>query len=65
MKEYKAQQKKIARLQHNVDRSKNNPTKVSMAQSKEKAIEHMVKLEAPNLFDTRTFHANFPPDKET
>jgi len=36
-----------------------------MAHSKEKAIEHMVKLEAPDRFDTRTFHANFQPDKET
>lgn len=25
----------------------------------------MVKLEAPDRFDTRTFHANFQPDKET
>lgn len=65
MKDYNAQQKEIARLQHIVDRFKNKPTKVSMAHSKEKAIEHMVKLEAPDRFDTRTFHANFQPDKET
>lgn len=65
MKDYNAQQKEIARLQRIVDRFKNKPTKVSMAHSKEKAIEHMVKLEAPDRFDTRTFHANFQPDKET
>ena len=64
MKDYNAQQKEIARLQRIVDRFKNKPTKVSMAHSKEKAIEHMVKLEAPDRFDTRTFHANFQPDKE-
>lgn len=46
MKDYNAQQKEIARLQRIVDRFKNKPTKVSMAHSKEKAIEHMVKLEA-------------------
>jgi ATP-binding cassette subfamily F protein 3 len=65
MKDYNAQQKEIARLQRIVERFKNKPTKVSMAHSKEKAIEHMVKLEAPDRFDTRTFHANFEPAKET
>jgi ATP-binding cassette subfamily F protein 3 len=65
MKDYNAQQKEIARLQRIVDRFKNKPTKVSMAHSKEKAIEHMVKIEAPDRFDTRTFHANFEPAKET
>ena len=65
MKDYTAQQKEIARLQRMVDRFKNKPTKVSMAHSKEKAIEHMVKIEAPDRFDTKTFHANFQPQTET
>ena len=65
LKDYTAQQKEIARLQRMVDRFKNKPTKVSMAHSKEKAIEHMVKIEAPDRYDNRTFHANFQPDKET
>ena len=65
MKDYQAQQKEIARLQRMVDRFKNKPTKVSMAHSKEKAIEHMVKIEAPDRFDTKTFHADFEPEKET
>lgn len=65
MKDYSLQQKEIARLQRMVDRFKGKPTKVSMARSKEKAIEHMVKIEAPDRFDTRTFHANFQPEKET
>lgn len=64
-KEYEAQQKEIKRLQTMVDRFKNKPTKVSMAHSKEKAIEHMVKIEAPNRFDTKTFHANFEPQRES
>lgn len=65
LKEYNAQQKEIARLQTMVDRFKNKPTKVSMAHSKEKAIEHMVKIEAPDRFDNRTFRANFQPERET
>lgn len=65
MKDYNAQQKEIARLQRMVDRFKNKPTKVSMAHSKEKAIQHMVKIEAPDRFDTKTFHANFQPQTET
>ena len=65
MKDYNAQQKEIARLQRMVDRFKNKPTKVSMAHSKEKAIEHMVRIEAPDRYDNKTFHANFEPAKET
>lgn len=65
MKDYNAQQREIARLQRMVDRFKGKPTKVSMAHSKEKAIEHMVKLEAPDRFDTKTFHANFQPAQAT
>ena len=65
MKDYTLQQKEIARLQRMVDRFKNKPTKVSMAHSKEKAIEHMVKIEAPDRFDTKTFHANFEPQMQT
>jgi ATP-binding cassette subfamily F protein 3 len=65
MKDYAAQQKEIERLQHMVDRFKNKPTKVSMARSKQKAIEHMELIEAPDRYDNRTFHANFQPEKET
>lgn len=65
MKDYTAQQKEIERLQHMVDRFKNKPTKVSMARSKQKAIEHMDRIEAPDQFDNKTFHANFQPLKET
>lgn len=65
MKDYTAQQKEIARLQQMVDRFKNKPTKVSMARSKQKAIEHMDLIEAPDKYDNRTFHAHFQPEKET
>ena len=36
-----------------------------MAQSKLKAIEHMDKIEAPDRYDNRTFHASFEPAVET
>ncbi len=65
MKDHIAQQKEIERLQRMVDRFKNKPTKVSMARSKQKAIEHMVIIEAPDKYDNKTFYANFQPAKET
>ena len=65
MKDHIAQQKEIERLQRMVDRFKNKPTKVSMARSKQKAIEHMDIIEAPDRYDNRTFHANFQPERET
>ena len=65
MKDYLAQQKEIARLQSMVDRFKGHPTKVSMARSKQKAIEHMELIERPDRYDNRTFHARFQPAKET
>ena len=48
-----------------VDRFKGKPTKVSMARSKQKAIEHMEIIEAPDRYDNRTFHAHFQPLVET
>ena len=62
MKDHIAQQKEIERLQRMVTRFKGKPTKTSMAQSKQKAIDRMVIIEAP---DNKTFHANFQPEKET
>lgn len=64
-KDYELQQKEIARLETIVEKFKNKPTKVSMARSKQKAIEHMELIESPDRFDTRTFHANFKPNRET
>ena len=65
MKDHIAQQKEIERLQRIVTRFKGKPTKTSMAQSKQKAIDHMVIIEAPDKYDNKTFHANFQPEKET
>lgn len=65
MKDHVAQQKEIERLQRMVTRFKGKPTKTSMAQSKQKAIDRMVIIEAPDKYDNKTFHANFQPEKET
>lgn len=65
MKDHIAQQKEMERLQRIVTRFKGKPTKTSMAQSKQKAIERMVIIEAPDKYDNKTFHANFQPEKET
>nr|WP_308496519.1 ABC-F family ATP-binding cassette domain-containing protein [uncultured Agathobacter sp.] len=65
MKDHIAQQKEIERLQRMVTRFKGKPTKTSMAQSKQKAIDRMVIIEAPDKYDNKTFHANFKPEKET
>lgn len=65
MKDHIAQQKEIERLQRMVTRFKGNPTKTAMAQSKQKAIDRMVIIEAPDKYDNKTFHANFQPEKET
>lgn len=65
MKDHIAQQKEIERLQRMVTRFKGKPTKTSMAQSKQKAIDRMVIIEAPDKYDNKTFHANFQPEKGT
>ena len=65
MKDHIAQKKEIERLQRMVTRFKGKPTKTSMAQSKQKAIDRMVIIEAPDKYDNKTFHANFQPEKET
>lgn len=65
LKDYKAQQAEINRLNDIVERFKNKPTKVAMTRSKLKQIEHMDKIEAPDNFDTKTFHAFLTPRVET
>lgn len=64
-KDYELQQKEIARLQAIVDKFKGHPTKVSMAKSKMKQIEHMELVAPPERYDNRTFHARFNPEVET
>ena len=61
LKDYKAQQAEIKRLSDLAEKMKHHPTKVSMAHSKEKAIEHMDKIESPEEADNRAIHADFNP----
>ncbi len=65
LKDYNAQQKEIDRLQSVADRFMGKPTKVSMAKSKLKAIEHMDVIEAPDRYDNKTFKAEFTPRIES
>ncbi len=64
-KDYEEQQKEIARLTEWIEKWKNTPTKVAATRSKRMAIEHMVKIEKPRRFDTKTFHAMFSPLRES
>ncbi|MCR5356276.1 MAG: ABC-F type ribosomal protection protein [Lachnospiraceae bacterium] len=65
LKDHNAQAKEIERLQGIADRFMGKPTKVSMARSKLKAIEHMDVIEAPDRYDNKTFRAEFTPRLES
>ncbi len=65
LKDHNAQQKEIERLEGMAERFMGKPTKVSMAKSKLKAIEHMDIIEAPDRYDNRTFRAEFEPRLES
>ncbi len=65
MKDHTLQQNEIQRLNQLIEKFKHHPTKVSMARSKQKQIEHMIKVEAPDRYDLRSFHANFTPLRQT
>lgn len=64
-KDYELQQKEIQRLTEWIEMWKNTPTKVAATRSKRMAIEHMVKIEKPRRFDTKTFHILFKPRRES
>ena len=60
-KAYEAQQKEIARIEATAERFRYKATKAAMAQSKLKSIERMDKIDAPDLYDNRTFKATLEP----
>lgn len=64
-RDYELQQKEIQRLTEWIEMWKNTPTKVAATRSKRMAIEHMVKIEKPRRFDTKTFHILFQPRRES
>ncbi len=65
LKDYERQQKEIERLTKIAERFRYKPTKASMALSKLKQIDRMVKLEKPQVYDTRTFSIEFDPKVES
>lgn len=64
-RDYDVQQKEIKRLQAIADRFKYKPSKASMAMSKLKQIERMVKIDKPQKENNRTFKTNFSPNQES
>ena len=62
---FERQQKEIERLRKIVERFRYKPSKASMAMSKLKQIERMVKVEKPNRLDERTFGGTFVPRIES
>lgn len=64
-RDYEAQQKEIKRLQAIADRFRYKPSKASMAMSKLKQIERMVKIDKPQKESSRTFKTNFSPNQES
>ncbi|AKA67533.1 ribosomal protection-like ABC-F family protein [Clostridium scatologenes] len=59
------QQKEIAHLSGLVERLRYKATKAAMAQSKIKQLERMDIIEAPELADTSSFHADFEPEYQS
>ncbi|MBQ7116830.1 MAG: ABC-F family ATP-binding cassette domain-containing protein, partial [Clostridia bacterium] len=61
-KMYEEQQKEIAKLNETIEKFRYKANKAAMAQSKIKYLERMEVLEAPEMYDTRTFRAAFEPE---
>lgn len=64
-KKHIEQQKEIAHLSGLVERFRYKATKAAMAQSKIKQLERMDVVEAPELADTNSFHADFEPEYQS
>lgn len=64
-KDYERQQKEIKRLQDIADKFRYKPSKASMAMSKLKQIERMVKIDKPTKEKIKTFKINFNPKIES
>ena len=63
--DFSRQQKEIERLTKIANRFRYKPSRASMALSKLKQIERMVKIEKPQKYDRRTFPADFVPRVES
>lgn len=62
---FERQQKEIERLQKIADRFRYKPSKASMALSKLKQIERMVKINEPLKENRKSFYCNFNPLEES
>ena len=65
LKDFERQQKEIERLRGIADRFRYKPSKASMALSKLKQIERMVKIDKPDKADNRTFISSFQPKDDS
>ena len=65
LKDYEEQQREIKRLQSIADRFRYKPTKASMAMSKLKQIERMVKIDKPVSENKKTFKRSVEFDKNS
>lgn len=61
-KMYEEQQKEIAKLNETIEKFRYKANKAAMAQSKIKYLERMDVLEAPEMYDSKTFKADFEPE---
>jgi len=64
-KAFEAQQKEIARISATAERFRYKATKAAMAQSKLKALDRMEKIDAPEVYDNRTFKATLEPSVQS
>ncbi len=64
-KMYEEQKKEIAKLNDVIEKFRYKANKAAMAQSKIKYLERMDILEAPEAYDSKTFMAEFEPDKRS
>ena len=65
LKDFERQQKEIERLRGIADRFRYKPNKASMALSKLKQIERMIKIDKPTKANNRTFISSFQPKVES
>ncbi len=64
-KMFEEQQKEIAKLNDTIEKFRYKANKAAMAQSKIKYLERMDIIEAPEAYDSKTFMAEFEPDRRS
>ncbi len=64
-KMYEEQQKEIAKLNETIEKFRYKANKAAMAQSKIKYLDRMELIERPEVYDSKTFIAEFEPDRRS